>query len=60
MTKKRFFEGNDNDENEGQKIIKKDFVLKQNEYLFYLRAGEPLPEDVPERFLQNLKTEGVI
>ena len=40
-------------------IAKKAFVICQNEYLRKIQEGEDV-SDVPERFLVNLKTEGVI
>ena len=36
----------------------KDFVIKHNAYYFELKKGESI--EVPEIFIQNLKTEKVI
>lgn len=41
------------------KLAKRDFVIHQNEFHFEIKRGEDLSE-IPERFYQNLKTEGVI
>lgn len=38
---------------------KKDFVIKQNEYFRKIKAGDNL-SDIPDRFLENLRTEGVL
>jgi hypothetical protein len=38
---------------------KKDFIIKQNEYMRVIRAGESIA-DIPEVYHANLKTEGVI
>lgn len=38
---------------------KRDFVISQNEYFRKIKTGDDL-SDVPEMFLQNLKTEKVI
>lgn len=40
-------------------IAKKDFLIVQNDIKIEIKEGQPLPE-VPFRFLENLKTEGVI
>lgn len=37
---------------------KKDFRITQNEYDIIIKKGEEI--SVPDKFLQNLKTEGVI
>lgn len=42
-----------------QCLAKKDFVICQNEYFREIKAGDDL-SDVPEKFSQNLKTEGVL
>lgn len=41
-------------------VAKKDFHIVQNEVDIKIKAGEPLPSDLPEKYLANLKTENVI
>jgi len=67
MVKKTLFNrenDKDNDTEEPKKyngnIVKKDWVLHQNDYHKELKEGDPLPSDVPEHLLVSLKTEGVI
>jgi hypothetical protein len=40
-------------------VAKKAFVISHNEYFREIKAGDEL-SDVPEQYLTNLKTEGVI
>lgn len=40
-------------------VAKKDFKIVQNEYERNIVKGEDI-SDVPERYWQNLKTEGVL
>jgi len=40
-------------------IAKKDFVIHWNDYHLEIKKGDDLSK-VPSRFLENLKTEGVI
>jgi len=42
-----------------QLIAKKDFEIFHNRYHLVIKAGDNL-KDVPELYLANLKTEGVI
>lgn len=44
---------------EKARIAKKDFVICQNQYRREIRSGEDI-SDVPEVYLPNLKTEGVL
>lgn len=46
-------------EGPGRLLAKKDFVVSQNDFHLEIKEGDNLV-DVPERFLENLKTEGVI
>lgn len=42
-------------------IAKRDFVIHQNEVHIEIKAGQDLADlEIPERFFENLKTEGVI
>lgn len=41
------------------RIAKRDFLIVQNEIRIEIRKGDDLAA-IPERFVQNLKTEGVI
>jgi hypothetical protein len=40
-------------------VARKSFVICQNDYLRTIQPGDDL-SDVPERFIPNLKTEGVL
>jgi hypothetical protein len=40
-------------------IAKKNFKIVQNDFVLEIKVGDDLT-DVPERFVENLKTEGVI
>lgn len=40
-------------------VAKKDHVICQNEHFFDIKKGDEL-SDIPEHFIQTLKTEGVI
>ena len=40
-------------------IAKKDFIIVHNEHSFEIKEGDSL-DHIPEKFLVNLKTEGVI
>lgn len=42
------------------KIAKKDFIIHHNEVHIEIKKGEALPKNIEERFIVNLKTEGVI
>lgn len=43
----------------GDRTAKKDFAIHQNQYDREIKAGDDL-SDVPDEFLVNLKTEGVL
>lgn len=43
----------------GEMTAKRDFIIVQNEYRADIKKGDDL-SDVPEKYHQNLKTEGVI
>lgn len=44
---------------ESRLVAKKDFEIHQNEYHREIKAGEDI-SDVPECYIPNLKTEGVL
>jgi len=43
----------------GRLVAKRDFVIHQNEVHIVIKAGDDL-SSVPEKYLENLKTEAVI
>lgn len=55
--KKKDFEAPD--KKAGDLIAKKDFVIHQNDFHREIKKGENL-SDIPERYLQNLKVEGIL
>jgi hypothetical protein len=43
----------------GTLVAKKDFAIHHNDYRRIIRAGDDL-SDIPESYLENLRTEGVL
>lgn len=47
------------EEKKGSIFAKKDFIIHQNEIHIEIKKGDDL-SDIPDKFLENLKTEGVM
>jgi hypothetical protein len=43
-----------------QLVAKKDWQIVQNGHNIKIEKGQPLPADLPKKFIETLKTENVI